>query len=359
MMPVQDLRVEARVHALPGPAGGEGAPPAQEHLEDRDGGERPPVPAALHLPAQHEVAERVRLRDADLAARVPRRLRLPGGYPGRRRPRVLGEAPRGPLAQLVEVDVDPDNYHAVRGALALYVRLDVLGRDFGEVRLLRIQWVAQCAALVGSDMHQLTQVALGVLLEVLLHLRHSLTRGLYIFRQQQRAEHVCEHQREHDWHVLAQDVELVEDVLTPDPAGRHGAELLHRLKRAHVAEVRRGVEGHELQRVGHAGHVLALVAAAGVHEEAEGRAEALPVHGGDADAAVEPREVRHRRRHARGGRGGVRRRPGGRRPGPDPGDPGPQPIHPEHGGERRSRDGRLYWRGLLHRSGAPPEGYTP
>mmetsp|Transcript_78756 Transcript_78756/g.228645 ORF Transcript_78756/g.228645 Transcript_78756/m.228645 type:complete len:248 (-) Transcript_78756:452-1195(-) len=179
IVPIQHLRVQPRVHALSGPSCGEGPAPSEEHVKHRGRGEHWPIPATLDLPSQHQVAERVRLANPDLAARVPRGLHLPLRA-GLLRPvhADLGEAARRPLAEVVEVDVHAHEHEPVGPALPADVLADVLCAELRQVRFVGVQRVAQCIASIGGGVHQLSHQALCVFLHRLSHFHGLLPRRL-------------------------------------------------------------------------------------------------------------------------------------------------------------------------------------
>mmetsp|Transcript_2969 Transcript_2969/g.8347 ORF Transcript_2969/g.8347 Transcript_2969/m.8347 type:complete len:284 (-) Transcript_2969:439-1290(-) len=253
LVPVQDLGVQPSVHALARPPSRERATASQEHLQHRHGCQERPVPAALHLPAQHEVAQRVWLLHGEIPARV-HGLRHLADRGWRRRSRgsntVLCKTAGRPLAQLVEVDVHPHDDELVWRALALEVTVDRLRGEAGQVLLVGVELVAEGVPLVRRQVEQLADEAFDVGLEVLPDLRDVLVRSRHLLREDRRAQHVGQHERQRYGDVLPQHVELVQDVLAPHTAGGGRAELLQRLHRAYVAQVRGGPERHQLEGVG-------------------------------------------------------------------------------------------------------------
>mmetsp|Transcript_124880 Transcript_124880/g.349788 ORF Transcript_124880/g.349788 Transcript_124880/m.349788 type:complete len:240 (-) Transcript_124880:482-1201(-) len=239
MVLVQHLHVEPSVHALAGSSRGEGAAAPEEHVQHGRRRQHRPVPPALHLPTEHQVAEGVRLGDPDVAAGVargldgPRGARLQGAIHA-----DLSKAARRPLAEIIEVDIDADEDQPVRPALPADVLPDVLHREFREILLVSVQGVAQCVAFVCGGVEQLADQTLDVFLELLPHLHGLPPRRLDLLLQDRRAEDVREHEGQNDGHILPQRIKVVQDVLAPHTARRTGAELFQGLQRAQVAQMR-------------------------------------------------------------------------------------------------------------------------
>mmetsp|Transcript_90777 Transcript_90777/g.255911 ORF Transcript_90777/g.255911 Transcript_90777/m.255911 type:complete len:314 (+) Transcript_90777:484-1425(+) len=312
MMPIEHRRVQPRVHALAGATRGEGAATAEEHLEDRHSCKHGAVPATLHLPPEHQVAQWVWPLQPEVAPGVDRLLR----WLDRRELLLrlcqaveLREAPRRPLAQVLEADVHAHDDESLGPACSPDVLVQVLNCELGHILLLCIERMAQRVPFVGRHVQELAEETLCVLLQALAHFDRGVACSLDLFLQDRRAQHIGEHEREHDRHIFPQSIELVQNVLAAHSARRGSTELLQGLECAQVAQVRRGAKRHQLQGVGYASALGLLVAAACVDKEPHGRAHPLPVHRRDAHAVRELAKARLRHRHPpRGGGGGARGR---------------------------------------------------
>mmetsp|Transcript_7454 Transcript_7454/g.10761 ORF Transcript_7454/g.10761 Transcript_7454/m.10761 type:complete len:283 (+) Transcript_7454:403-1251(+) len=253
MVLVQDRGVEPCVHALARTTCREGSATTQEHLEDSQRGQMRSIPTILHLPAQHEVAKRVRLRYPHVAACVD------GFFHGGKGRQFLFGACEAelaatsghPLAELVEVGVDTDDDQVVWPHYLVFPSPNILGGDFWEVLLLHIDGMSQGIVFVGCCVKHLSHAPLDVLVQEHSQFRGESSHVRDFFVCHQGAQHVRKSQVQHDWHVFAEAVEVVQHVFSSDPTHRARTQLFHRFHRSHVAQVFRRSERKVLEDMGH------------------------------------------------------------------------------------------------------------
>mmetsp|Transcript_4112 Transcript_4112/g.10688 ORF Transcript_4112/g.10688 Transcript_4112/m.10688 type:complete len:437 (-) Transcript_4112:126-1436(-) len=299
-VPVEHLGVQLGVHALPGAARGEAAAAAEKRVEDADGDHVGVLPRNA-LEGERDVAAGADLGggDADLAADVGRLGEAEGGGA-----RDVGGGGGDGGDELVVVDVDAGDDHAIRGVERGEVVRDGGGLDLLDLALHRRQRQPQRAPAVRRGVHALHQHHVRVL--------HQLRRGLPELgrvRAQLRAREVrlddaagVIHQRrprrglDHDLgHRPHLPPHALHGICHALPRGRRGHREAGRLDVAEHAELGAGGGGGEcelFEEVGGAGERGGrLVAGAGIDEERDGGDAAGGVGGRDAEPGGERRDL--------------------------------------------------------------------
>eukprot|EP00964_Phaeocystis_antarctica_P154161 scaffold122739_cov63-Phaeocystis_antarctica.AAC.1 len=244
-VPVEDVLVEPRVHALARPARGEGGAAAHERVEHAQRHQRRVLPADA-LEGEREMRDRLVRGLAHLAARVRAR--------GAVRRRAAGRLAEGGLREADQLGVvvarrgehHPVGHHVVRREL-----LQHGGRDGGEVAGRAHGRLAERrASAVGRGVAHLLQERLRVLLQLLELSLHRGVRLLDLPREELGRESRLRQQTDQLRHRALQRVDLIDGVLTRRERGdRRPQGLAHR----HHLELRHGagaLERHVLNQVG-------------------------------------------------------------------------------------------------------------
>ncbi|KAJ8526064.1 hypothetical protein ON010_g15119 [Phytophthora cinnamomi] len=256
---VQHARVQPRVHALAGPARREAVTAAQQRVEHADRNQVLVVPAT-----GGEGQRRVRELGLRVRARGRRHGRARWGHGD------VGEELLRVLDQPRVVDARAGQHHLLRHEVLGAKLLDLVHRERVDLVERTLQRPAQRrVGAVGGRVDELLQHGRRVLHQVLGLDAHDGFDALHLVGHEVHVEDGVGQQLQALLHVVAQQVDRVDDLLAAARGRRERADVLDLVHQLRVRARRGALEAQVLQQVAHAHALVVLEAAAGVDEDAE------------------------------------------------------------------------------------------